>query len=262
MPRIAVVVAHPDDESLAIGARMSRYRDAHFIHITDGAPRNGEDAARNGFASVEAYAGARALELRDALRTGGINHPNLHSLNIPDQEASLNLVPIAERLAVLFAALRPEAILTHPYEGGHPDHDACAFAVHHAVALNHLDSPPPVILEAAFYHTGLNGGMETGYFLPGNAAPTAQELTRTLNPEESARKRAVLGCFTTQRATLKAFSVEQEIFRLAPQYDFTKPPHSRPFLYDQFGWGVNSRRFLELTAAAATELAPEAPLCR
>src|SRR5438309_7320844 len=81
MPRTAVVVAHPDDESLAIGARMSRFREAHFIHITDGAPANGQDATASGFPSVGAYRAARQVELRNALRTGGIAQPHLHTLN-------------------------------------------------------------------------------------------------------------------------------------------------------------------------------------
>jgi N-acetylglucosamine malate deacetylase 2 len=55
---------------------------------------------------------------------------------------------------------RPEVIVTHSYEGGHPDHDACAFAVHHALELTRAQ-PVPVIVEASFYHIGPQG--EAGY---------------------------------------------------------------------------------------------------
>ena len=36
---VAVVVAHPDDETLGVGARMACLRHLALIHLTDGAPR-------------------------------------------------------------------------------------------------------------------------------------------------------------------------------------------------------------------------------
>jgi LmbE family N-acetylglucosaminyl deacetylase len=52
------------------------------------------------------------------------------TLGIPDQAASLGLAGLARRLAVQLAASGAEVVVTHAYEGGHPDHDATAFAVH------------------------------------------------------------------------------------------------------------------------------------
>ena len=46
-PRLAVVIAHPDDEALALGARLPRQRGSIFLHITDGAPSSGADAYRD-----------------------------------------------------------------------------------------------------------------------------------------------------------------------------------------------------------------------
>jgi LmbE family N-acetylglucosaminyl deacetylase len=252
MPRTAVVVAHPDDETIAIGGRITRYRDARFIHVTDGAPVNGADAKAAGFPSVDAYRDARVAELRNALRAGGIEQPHLHPLEVPDQQASLRLREITCRVAAVLAELAPEAILTHPFEGGHPDHDGCAFAVHHAAeiyAKNHRHKP--VIFESTFYHASQNG-IEAGTFVPQPDAP--QERTLTLGPDELARKRTMLDCFTSQRETLKLFPLEQERFRLAPTYDFTHPPHANGFLYDRFPWGIKSQRFLELAAAVHAEL--------
>ena len=94
--------------------------------------------------------------------------------------------------------------------------------------------------------------METGSFVPSRDAP--QERTLTLDPDELARKRAMLDCFTSQRETLKLFGLEQERFRIAPTYDFTQPPHANGFLYDRFPWGITSQRFLELATAAHAEL--------
>src|SRR5690242_9330196 len=64
---VAVVVAHPDDETLGLGARLARLRDFKLIHLTDGAPRDMRDARREGFSDRDEYAAARARELDRAL---------------------------------------------------------------------------------------------------------------------------------------------------------------------------------------------------
>jgi N-acetylglucosamine malate deacetylase 2 len=59
----------------------------------------------------------------------GIAPDRIRMLGYTDQEAALHLAEIARTLARLFVEERIEAVLTHPYEGGHPDHDASAFCV-------------------------------------------------------------------------------------------------------------------------------------
>ncbi|MBV9250682.1 MAG: hypothetical protein JO227_15715, partial [Acetobacteraceae bacterium] len=38
--RSAVVVAHPDDETVGAGASLRLFRDLTLVHVTDGAPRD------------------------------------------------------------------------------------------------------------------------------------------------------------------------------------------------------------------------------
>src|SRR4029077_3455583 len=52
-----------------------------------------------------------------------------------DQQAAFRLAELARRLAALFAERGIAVVLTHACEGGHPDHDAVAFAVHGAARL-------------------------------------------------------------------------------------------------------------------------------
>jgi LmbE family N-acetylglucosaminyl deacetylase len=245
MPNTMAVFAHPDDEVIALGGRLGRFHTAYFVHVTDGAPRDEHDRRALGFLSLQDYRCARAEELRRALSTAGLGNVSRECLGIPDQEASLQLWQLTWRLYRMLEKRQPEAIITHPYEGGHPDHDACAFAVHHAVTLwkrnNHRG---PLIVEGAFYHMGPEG-IATGSFLP--YPRSTQETVYPLLPEERLRKQALLACFTTQHRPLRYFRVECERFRIAPEYEFQRPPHPAPVFYDQYAWGMTSQRFCELT---------------
>ncbi|HET8637115.1 MAG TPA: PIG-L family deacetylase [Acidobacteriaceae bacterium] len=253
MPRAMLVFAHPDDEVVGLGARLGRFGGACFVHVTDGAPKNGQDSRAHGFATVDDYRRAREKELSRALAGAGLQNVRRERLGIADQEASLQLAWLVRRIERIMVECMPEVAFTHPYEGGHPDHDACAFAVHKAVGLlNARGAATPVILEAAFYHAGPHGG-EAGAFLPHSAE--TEHVEYLLSGEERRRKQALLDCYETQRETLSGFPLDYEHFRVAPQYDFHQPPHEGQVLYDQYPWGMTSERFRTLAAAADEELA-------
>lgn len=251
-PRALLVFAHPDDEIVGLGARIARYRSGCLVHVTDGAPRDEHDSRGHGFATWADYAAARNAELAKALELAGIPDMERISLDIPDQQASLQLPELTRRILALIESHQPEVIFTHPYEGGHPDHDACAFAVRHAVsACLGCTGDGPQIVECGFYHAG-GSGIETGSFLPAPGA--SPEVVYDLTPEEQARKRALMQCFNSQTETLAYFSLAQERFRIAPHYDFTRPPHPGPAFYDGFPWGMETQRFCKLAAQAEAEL--------
>jgi N-acetylglucosamine malate deacetylase 2 len=68
--RIMIVVAHPDDETIGMGAQLCRFHDALLVQLTDGAPRDGCDAAAHGYPTLAEYAFARRVELYAALAAG------------------------------------------------------------------------------------------------------------------------------------------------------------------------------------------------
>jgi LmbE family N-acetylglucosaminyl deacetylase len=189
----------------------------------------------------------------------GIGEDRIVQLGCADQQAALDLATLAERLAQLFLRYDTRVVLTHTYEGGHPDHDATAFAVHAAAALLRTRGEgAPDIVEMGGYRLGPQGTL-VSTFLP-HEAEDAQALQVPLTPEELAFKRSLLAAYATQQETLRWVPMEVERFRPAPRYDFTQPPHAGQLNYERFAWGMTGARFGALAAEALAQLGLEAPL--
>jgi LmbE family N-acetylglucosaminyl deacetylase len=250
-PPLAIVVAHPDDEAIGAGAQLRRWPHAQVIHTTDGAPRHSAAAWQSGYLTAEEYASARERESITALTQAGIGLRQLHHLGFTDQETALNLVSLTEALADKFLELQPKFVITHPYEGGHPDHDSTTFALHAACdILLHEQGFAPAIVEMTSYFNRA-GIMATSEFLP--RARSVIE-TRVLTEEEKEFKQRLFACFKTQQHALQYFPISIERFRLAPHYDFTKPPHEGRLYYELFKRGTTGERWRKLAQAALKRL--------
>jgi N-acetylglucosamine malate deacetylase 2 len=251
VPPLALIVAHPDDESIGAGARLRRWHHGWFVHVTDGAPRNLEDARAAGFSSREAYARARNFELLAALALAGITRNQHHELGFMDQEASFHLADLTRSVVAFLRAHQPHVVITHAYEGGHPDHDATAFVVHAARAiLDREHGDAPILVETTGYHAGPRG-LNPGEFLPHAAA---EERGFLLSPAEREFKQRLFACFRTQAGTLGYFPVGIERFRFAPPYDFSRPPHRGCLFYENYNWGVRGEQWRMLARQAAQDL--------
>ena len=255
---LLVVAAHPDDEVIGLGAQLPRFRNATLLHVTDGAPRDGRDAAMHGFADPGAYAAARRCELLAALRLAGIGADRALDFGIPDQQATLDLPGLARRIADLVGEGRPAVLVTHSYEGGHPDHDATALAAHAARRLlRDAGEAVPALVEMTSYHAGPDG-IAVGRFLP---AEGCEPVPMPLPEEARDLKRRMLACFVTQQRTLGQFPVEEaELLRIAPDYRFRHPPHAGTLFYENFPWGMTGERFRNLAGRALDTLRIGEPL--
>lgn len=235
--KTVVIVAHPDEETLACGALLPRLSDVTIVHVTDGAPRGPAEARRHGFVHWAEYARARRAELERATTIAGVPAPALKSLGLPDQGAAFGLAGLTRVLLGFIAGAG--LVLTHAYEGGHPDHDAVAFAV--AAARARMRGRGPAVIEMPLYR---------------RPEPGEGVARLRLTPDERARKARMLAEFVTQQEALMAFGVRDEVYRIAPEYDFTRPPGE--VLYDRFDWGMTGGRFAQLARVARGELGLDA----
>src|SRR5205823_8492208 len=234
LPSTLVVVAHPDDEAIGAGGLLGGLPDAVVVHVTDGAPRDERYAQSKGFATREEYARARRREVASALGHVGITPERIRGLGYVDGEASLQLLELVFDIADLIDEVRPEIVLTHPYEGGHTDHDATAFAVHLACGVLHREGIcPPAVLELTSYHAR-NGKKVVQQFLPHRRADRGQRTVQ-LSEEDRNVKQRIFDSFDSQRHLLEHFSMQFERFRPAPRYVFTEPPHEGQLNYERYG---------------------------
>lgn len=245
--KTAVLAAHPDDET--IGASLVLWRsDSTIIYLTDGAPRDSRLWPPDMQCSREEYAAIRRVEAERAAALAGIPAERLSCLGAADQEGIFDVAKNTDTLAVFLEQCRPDVLVTHSYEGGHPDHDACALLARLAVDLIAADQKPALV-EMTSYHAR-EGSCVTGEFL--NPDPSS-ELIIDLNEAQREIKHSMMEAHTSQKLVLQQFGTDRERYRRAPQYDFTKPPHDGKLWYECMNWAMTSQRWCTMSREAIAE---------
>ncbi len=230
--RTLVLVAHSDDETVGCGVLLERMRNPAVVFATDGAPRDRWFWEKLG--TRESYAQQREREARDALGIAGIHE--LHFLEsarerICDQELFRQLEPAYRSLNAVAERFRPEAVLTHAYEGGHPDHDACSFLAHELGAEYSL-----AVWEFPLYHRPADGLIVRQKFM----ADLHNESVVEPTADEAERKRRMAVAYESQKDVVAEFTPNVERFRPQPTYDYSRPPHPGTLNYEAWQWPMTA----------------------
>ena len=232
LSKVCIVVAHPDDETLGCGGLCQRVSSAVLVHATDGVPGESRFFAQKGFCSAEAYRRRRVEELDLALAKLPTGPHKRIMLGLGDQELHLHLRALVRLLTDHLRSTGVTSIVTHAFEGGHPDHDVVAFGV--AMAAKQLGGVP--VFEMPLYRA--ERGRTALQSSPDSSFSTVETLV--LTPDEVSIKQQMLRCFSSQQRLTERFSSGVERFRAMPEHDFSSPPNAGDVLYDGFGWGVSS----------------------
>ena len=211
---LLIVVAHYDDEVIAASTRLGP--GCRILHVTDSGPRNPKYFTRAGFSTREGYAAHRRQEMLRAVALAGVTEAQCEFLPIPDQEATRNLPFITQEIARRLDGV--DTVLTHAYEGGHPDHDACALACQVAVGKGREEAP--------FYHAA------PGHLVAARFISNEPHHTEWLSAEQQVRKAKMFAAFDSQKHVFDRFPLDQEVWRAAPIYDFRAPPHPGTLYYE------------------------------
>jgi LmbE family N-acetylglucosaminyl deacetylase len=241
-----ILVAHPDDEVIGFGALMQRMRKAVVVFATDGAPR--DEYFWKPYGSREAYAEVRKDEARAAVAIAGAEAMFLADRvdgGIADQELFRRLPQATNAMRELVAQLRPDALLTLSYEGGHPDHDSACFIA--SVIGRSMGIP---VWEAPLYHREPDGtgAVQKFHQLSGH------EVELKVEGEEMRRKLEMFHTYKSQKLTLDVFRPEVEKFRPVENYDFTRPPMPWKLNYEIWQWNMTGQ---QVAAAFAEYLRSE-----
>ena len=245
-----LVVAHPDDESLGAGALLASLAPAVFVlHLSDGAPHDTDGPVHRSSAPARrAYAATRRAELYRAMQEAGLPPSHLSCLGFVDQQLSWLMADVTRALLMALRALRPAVVVTHAYEGGHPDHDATAFAVH--AACQRLPSELcPLVCEMGLYYLA-GSEVRRLQLLPG----AGRVLDHRLSDDEQQRKQAMLASFESQLEVVRLFPADRESYRREPRPDFRRPPHPGQLHYEHHPWGITGARWRELAGESAAAL--------
>jgi LmbE family N-acetylglucosaminyl deacetylase len=254
MARLLVIAAHPDAETAGAASLLTTLPDCAVLHLSDGVPHDRALWPSGAALTRDGYASQRRGEVVRAMDIAGIPSTDVHCLALQDLELVFHLADLARELVRWMIALTPELVITHAYEGGHPDCDAAAFATSAARdLLLRSGQRAPMLLEMALCH-GAGGELTIGQFVASDDVGPPQ-IQCAFRGAALDRKHEMLRCFESQEDALAPFfTLEYERFRPAPRYDFAAPPHFGPLLYEQRGMEMDGDTWRALAARARGEL--------
>jgi N-acetylglucosamine malate deacetylase 2 len=237
LQRPLVLVAHQDDEAIGCGILLQRAEQPAVVFATDGAPTDQYFWGKYG--SPERLAKIRRAEAAHAMSE--VEVARYEILSIRDQRLFEHLPEALDRIITIARDHRCGSIVTHAYEGGHPDHDACSYLAF--LVREQLDLP---VWEMPLYHRA-HGAPERQRFISGDA-----DVVLTPTDAEYDRKRRMATAYASQGEVIRAFPERNEIFRRQPRYEYSRPPHAGTLNYEAWQWPITGHD----VSRAFTEFAP------
>jgi LmbE family N-acetylglucosaminyl deacetylase len=237
LERPLILVAHQDDEALGCSLLLQRSTSPVVVFATDGAPQDPYFWSKAG--SRARYAAMRRLEGLLACRAMHIKEveflPKLtETQEFMDQRLYRSLPLASMRLQDIVDRYGPQYIVSHAYEGGHPDHDSCAFLARVLADGNQLP-----LWEFPLYHRN-NDRYTRQEFI----SCSGKEIACTGSLIEMEVKANAICAYASQRDVLRDFNWSTELYRPAERYDFAKRPHGGKVNYETWGWNVSGNDVL------------------
>lgn len=226
--RHLIVAAHPDDEAISCATVLAHAESASVCFLSTGAVH-------------EAEVQLRLNEREDSWHAAGWTCAAMDG-----QCLSMEVYRyLGDWLALLHLKIADyDAVWTHPYEGGHPDHDSAAWLVQTVCA-----GLPILRMEFASYHSRGDRRDVFGEFWPAAGV----EINAVLTGDLFARKQAALAAYQSQLHILRKYPRwDHEPYREAPVYRFDKPAPPPACRWDRKGYQPPSAEWRALLARMAS----------
>ena len=204
--RVTFVSPHPDDVELCCGILIRRLIrsgiEVNYLCVTDGAPVEQDHANLTSLPPNYdrlAYKSNRRRETTTALDVLGVEPGCIEFLDYPDLGTLNHIHSIVEDFGAMLKDV--DGVFCCPFEGGHPDHDVCRFALFASARLSAYSGK---MFEYASYNV-------RGYQVFLKNSP--DDFTIIAEPEEEQFQKRVAEVFVSQKEMAIQFKTNIECFR-------------------------------------------------
>jgi len=206
LQRVTFVSPHPDDVELCCGILIRRLIrsgiEVSYLCVTYGAPVQQDHLNLKSLPPNYdrlAYKSTRSWETATALDMLGVEPGCIEFLDYPDLGTLNHINSIVEDFGAILKDV--DGVFCCPFEGGHPDHDVCRFAL---AASARLTGYSGKMFEYASYNV-------RGFQVFLKSSPT--DFTIIAEPDEALLQKRVAEVFVSQKEMATRFKTNMERFR-------------------------------------------------